>query len=281
MSQQIPIVLIHKFNIKPQKTDYASHAINQSVFFDNTTFSITDYCPASKLTDKHINLNFKEYVTDDFIMFDNHYVHMSTNPFEFEKACLLRYFILKEFMLKNKFNKIFHIDSDVLLYTKVQDVFDAEAVDYSLSSEQHIANSLLSLAFIEDFCEKITKAYVDKQKNFWFRYMENIYNKMQKENKRGGINDMTFLQHYKTKKECGNPMLRYKDMNEIIDDCTFDFSMKHDKGKFKMVDGLKAIKFNNGIPFCFNEDLQKYIRFLSLHFLGNTKQVLEKYITYT
>lgn len=280
MQQHIPVVLIHKFNVKPHKTDYAAHAINQSLFFNNATFSITDYTPDTKSNELHVNLPFEEYITEEYLSFYHNYEHMSTNPVEFEKACFLRFFILKEFMQRNNFNKIFHIDSDVLLYTTIEDHVQRFNTDFTLSNSQHIANSFLSLNFVQDFCKKIHEVYTKKEDHFWFRDMKKIYNRMSLEGRPGGIVDMSYLEQYKKRNECNELKLTCGEMTEIKDDRVFDFSMKHNKGGFQMKDGVKNITFVDKIPFCYNEELQKNVQFLSLHFLGNTKEILHNYVTY-
>ena len=281
MNNLIPVVLIHRFNVKPQKTDYAAQAIKQSVFFENPTFSITDYTPVADNLSNHTNLSFEEYITGEYMAFNQNYVLLNTNPFEYERLNIGRFFILQEFMLKHNFKKIFHIDSDVLLYTKIQDHAQKFSTDFTLSNSQHIANSFLTIKFVQDFCKKMLKVYEDRESNFWFKDMQKIYERMAKEGRRGGITDMSYLEQYKKRSVCNDLNLTCGEMTEVIDNQTFDFSIKHDVGSYRMKDGLKDIFFNEKVPFCFNEALQKNVQFLSLHFLGNTKEILEKYITHS
>ena len=282
MQQHIPVVTLHQYNAKPQKTDYTSHAINQAEHTGNTVYSITDYGPNTNPNLKnYTHIPLSELITEEYIVFNEEYIHMSTNPFNFERAAIAKFFLLKEFMQKFNYKTIFHIDSDVLLYTNINEAYSKyDKWDFTLCSSQHCASSFFSLSVIEKLCDGILKTYVDRERYFWYRYIVNIYKKMQENGRNGGISDMLFLEHYKNLKECNTLNHTCGEMNEVNNNCTFYFSMKHNKGGYQMKDGIKDIIFKDKIPFCFNEELQKNIQFMSLHFLGNTKEILENYITY-
>jgi hypothetical protein len=279
MNKEIPTVIIHFYNAKPQNYDYARHTIKQACAQKNKVFTLMDYVPEVEHS-LHQHLNVNELLDTDSMLFVENYVHMSTNYYNFERACMLRLFIMKAFMRKFNYEKIFHIDSDVLLYANIDSIApNYKNYDFTLTNNQHSANSFFTLPVLEDICEKLLKTYVDKENYFWWRYMTKIYNKMLADNKKGGICDMTFLNHYKTLKECNNKF-SCGEMTDIINGCRFDHLIKHSEESFNMREGIKNIEMREKIPFCYNNKLKTEIQFLSLHFQGNTKDKLQDYVTY-
>ena len=275
----IPVITTHKFNTKPQTLDYTSEVVKQSCFFKNKTYAITDYDIDFK-DELFCNININELITPDFIKFNQCYEHMSTNPFEFEKISFNRFFLIKRFMEIYKYESIFHIDSDVLLYTNIVECKDFYiSYDFTLSKNSCVSNSYLTYDMVADFCEKLLKVYELKERYFWYNDIKKIYQSMQAANKAGGICDMTFLKHYKTRKEC-NDFYLCGEMTSIIEDKTFDHHIS-DQDDYEFEDNHKKIKFVTGIPFCYNIKLEKDIQFLTLHFQGkSTKNIIYKYVTY-
>ena len=275
----IPIVTIHKYNAKPQKTDYAVEVVKQSCFLKNKTYSITDY-PVNCKDELFYNVNIEDLGTTEFHKFNDCYEHMSTNLFEFEKVSFNRFFLIKRFMEKYEYSSVFHIDSDVLLYTSVEDCKDFySSYDFTLTNSACISNSYLSYEMVKDFCEKILKVYELKEKYFWYNDVKHIYTKMQNLKLNGGICDMTFLKHYTTRRECNSTFIS-GEMTSIITGQTFDHHIKYNNNEYEFENDHKKIKFISGLPYCFNKSLEKNIQFLSLHFQGDAKRYLHKYTTY-
>jgi len=276
----IPVITVHSYGAKPQKNDYTSDVIKQSAYFKNTTFSITDYTPSVPDTlDCFENISFKELITKDYELFMENYVHMSTNTFNFERSAIAKFFLIREFMARYKYDKIFHIDSDVLLYSHISSFIDYyNHYDFTLSRSHQCSNSFFTLDVISMLCDKILKIYCDKENYFWFNDLRNIYTKMQQQNLQGGVCDMTILQHYKQRKECNNTHT-CGEMSEVIDDWSFDHQIRQSYD-YSMCNGRKDIRFINNVPVCYNAKINKNVRFYSLHFQGAAKEYLDEYTTY-
>ncbi len=276
-----PVVTVHSYNAKPQKTDYSAHVIAQSAFCKNYSFSITDYTPNVDVNLRHhTNINFNALKTKDYEVFSTNYVHMSTNPLGFEKAAIAKFFLMREFMHQYKIQRIFHIDSDVLLYDSVSNFTEwYDHYDFTLTHNHQCGNSFFSLEVIEDLCDKILKFYVDKEKYFWFRDCQIIFEKMTASKLNGGISDMTFLKHYKTRKEC-NSKFTCGEMSEIIDNMRFDHHIRAKDEDYDMINERRAIEFIDEIPHSFNKKLNTNVKFLTLHFGGAAKEYLHEYLTY-
>ena len=79
-----------------------------------------------------------------------------------------------------------------------------------------------------------------------------------------------------------------RDISQIFNKtCTLDHHLSH-VGEYESItvsrDGhsvvQKNIKFINRIPYCFNNKLQKDIKFHTLHFQGSAKSCLSNYLNY-
>ena len=130
-----------------------------------------------------------------------------------------------------------------------------------------------------DFIQKLILTYVKKEDYFWFRYMQKIYSKMQMLGHKGGICDMTFLNHFKKHKEC-NDKFTCGEMTDVITDTTFDDLLKNTTDYEADRRGIKNIIMKEFKPHCFNTKHNKLIRFNSLHFQGKHKDIMKDYITY-
>ena len=276
----IPVVTVHSYNAKSQKTDYTSHVLNQSCFLKNLTFSLTDYVPnVSTKIESHTNILFESLKTKEYELFMNNYVHMSTNKQRFEQTAISKFFLLKEFMQKFNFTKIFHIDSDVLLYKNISFFEDYYShYDFTLTYNQQCGNSFFTLEMLQDLCEKILKIYIDRDKYFWFVDLQKIYERTPP-GQPGGICDMTILKHYKERKEC-NSRFTCGEMSEIVDGFRFDHHIRSKDDSYEMDGERRKIEFINNTPNSFNKNLNKHIKYLSLHFGGKAKEYLHEYITY-
>ena len=183
-------------------------------------------------------------------------------------------------MSSHKFQNVFHLDYDVLLYTNINDIKHYyKDYDFTLSHGSSPHTSFFTYKMYVDLIEKILKTYTERENYFWYRYMKNIFTKMQTAGSTGGVCDMTFLNHFKKLKECNTKFL-CGETTDIIDDTTFDHIIKDHKDYESDNKGIKNIIFKDNIPYCYNNNLNKLIRFNSLHFQGKYKELIKDYITY-
>ena len=62
-----------------------------------------------------------------FVLFDEYrekfgYKHISINPPDYEEFCIERWFILKNYMLKNGIKEVWYSDSDNIIYENIETV---------------------------------------------------------------------------------------------------------------------------------------------------------------
>ena len=104
----IPTVFIH-LNESDYVLDTVAHAAvrNQVHVISNIDYS--KYL-------KNINAsNISYFQSDSLNIFSNNYKHLHSGPHVHEMFCYQRWFFLLDFMRTNSFEKILHLDSDVIL----------------------------------------------------------------------------------------------------------------------------------------------------------------------
>jgi len=180
----LPVVFLHRGDHK-----YLKIAINRAKKSGNEVYllgenSNKDFC------NNWINMDTLQ--SDRIIAFKNAYVHMSTNPKEFELLCILRYFYLHEMMLQNNLSGIILADSDCLIYKKYEDEeyapFDcAFGWDFDARPGYICPSScywtLQALEHFTSFCLDAYTNNLDILKEKWAAY----------KGKQGGISDLTLL----------------------------------------------------------------------------------------
>ena len=262
--ENLPLILIHKGN-----DEYVQIAINQAKFFGNDVIVISD----------NQFKNCKNYQLKNYDKssnkFKKHYTHLSTNSYDYELFCFERWFILYEFMYKESIDKIFYIDSDVMLYTNI-------SLDFELFKNYIIAithksspnNSYFTFYGIKKFIEFIMSVYSNTKGELFDKIASNFYIN-QKHNLPGGVCDMIFFYTF----ALSNIASAVGEMTYVVDDSAYDHNINSDNTFYKFKN-IKKFRFKNGIPYCYNSFLKKNIRFKSIHFQGGSKNLMKKYSTY-
>ena len=68
---------------------------------------------------RHVNIRQYSKGASEF---EKVYQHFSTNPYNYERFCLQRWFMLEEFMRSSGYQEVFVCDSDVLMYADINDI---------------------------------------------------------------------------------------------------------------------------------------------------------------
>lgn len=180
----LPVVFFHR-----GKHKYLSIAIKRAISSGNEVYLLGNQ------DNKYFCSNwvdFNSLEVEKVNKFKKLYVHMSTNPFDFELFCILRYFYLYEFMLKNGINRVILVDSDCLIFKKYE-VDEYESYDAAFGIFQgYVCPSsccwtVKSLGNFIDFVLDIYKNELDVLIEKW-----EMFGKGEIEN--GGICDMTLLE---------------------------------------------------------------------------------------
>jgi len=262
----IPVVLIHK-----GFQDYVKYSIQQANK-KNHVYLLGDTNPNLALD----NFQFVNYnsLLDGCDEFRSKYVHLSTNPLEYELFCYQRWFILRNFMEQNKLETVFYIDSDVLLFADIEQEWSKfNQFDMTLLHRTAAISSYITFRGLNNFCNMLTQIY-SFQNDYNFKKIESHFRVRQNFRLAGGVCDMTLLEFFHYNSEFGGGPGRVGEMMTIIDDSTYDHNINARDQDFAFKNGIKEVKIIDKTPYVFNEKLNKNIKFNSLHFQGGAKHLM-------
>ncbi|NEO22737.1 hypothetical protein [Moorena sp. SIO4A5] len=206
------------------------------------------------------------------------YIHLSTNGEEFERFCIARWFILHEFLTQNSdIGRCVYLDSDILVYDSLDEPaqnlskFGMTMVFYSAHT-----NFINQPNLLGEFCSFIRRHYDEEDLRQWLRcHHENFI----AEAGCGGISDMTFF-HKFTLSNPDKIATLFKPMLINSKLCTFDERIDSDAGGYQLKsDGLKLINWQQYIPYGKHKLSGKIIKFFTLHFQGNNKQIMVSFVS--
>ncbi|WP_414584591.1 hypothetical protein [Scytonema sp. PCC 10023] len=264
----VPIVLIHRTD-----SDYLLYSLSQAkkVNPQSNIHLIGDPSNSHYAFVKHYNiLDYFQEAQE----FSEYYQHLNTNPYEYEIFCFQRWLVLKNFMLINKIEKCFYMDSDVMLYADMTlEEKRFSRFDFTLSYPPQADSPSPHCSFINninalnDFCDFLKEIYLN----------DSLLNIMKLQFDRcaghGGACDMTAFREYQNRgrSKIGNTSI-------ILNDSIYDHNINDSHG-FEMCNGIKNINLRNGKPFCRYSDCNKEIKFKILHFQGGAKKFMRYYCT--
>ena len=220
----------------------------------------------------------------DILLLKKNYKHRNTQTEAlktFELICLLRWFFIRNFMKQNNIERCLHIDSDVLLFCDVWKAGEPfQKYGMTLAPWGDPNNMIGHTCFINDlrllegFCNMVREYYVNPEKS---RFLDEMYAGLliKYKSSRFAISDMTFLKFFHDE----NPQL-IGNVSDIVNDTTFDNRLTSCEGGYAansrlLKNEMKKIIFENKIPYCRNNELQKMIRFHSIHFHGPMKYMMK------
>lgn len=257
----IPVVLIHRGTSERYPLDVV---INHAKRFGNVVTLIHD------AIDAEVNIEDYDSVAKEF---EARYEHLSSNHVEFERFCISRWFILREFMARNQIQDCLYIDSDVLLFCNVTDEWEkwGKGFDFTLALGTSPATSYFSYQGLYKFCDWVYNVYADKTEVL--QEFRRIFAEMQRQNLAGGICDMTLFKFYRERTNA--PI---GEMARVIDGATWDHNINSSDG-FKRSNGIKQIDWLGNRGICPIGTLQNSddVRFNSLHFQGQAKRLIREY----
>jgi hypothetical protein len=271
---EIPVIIAH-FSGKPT---YLKFALKSAADFNKTVVLIgTD--SNKDFWEHHWNTTLIE--CEKYQDFQKCYVKMSTYDENYDSVCWKRLFMLEEWMKRNNAKQAIYLDSDIMTFPNYSSVFaplidnymailnePKEQPDFGWSTCSHV--TYWTLEAIENFTSFCIETY-SNNKNIrerldakWKWHIDN--------QKLGGVCDMNLLYFWSK----DNP--RVANFAKVIDDMSVDYninmSTNYLENEYQMQLGVKKITFKDGVPYCFNNSLNKEIRFLALHFQGVSKALM-------
>lgn len=219
------------------------------------------------------------------------YVHLSTNARDFELFCIKRFFILRQYMIESELKSCLVVETDLLFFDSFSllPFVSLQSPNVFLSDRKCISTALVSLEFLNSFCEGVLNIYKNKD---LLAKLTNWYEGYNKSGGRGGICDMTFCDYIRNGQyefEC-REIEDFSQISLLDGSCLlFDsfigrkshtgysgnFLMEHSPFDQKEI---KKITFERGLANAYLDN-SNMIRMGSLHFQGSAKLLMGSYYT--
>lgn len=218
--------------------------------------------------------------------FTDKYKHMSTNSYEFELFCWLRWFHLWDYMRRNSIRSVVHLDSDVLLFSSLAEIksdYDRAIDDcgyaipeQSFESMEWTAAAHISYWTIErlaEFCEFAIESFCSDR---YLQLYQKKWNWHQQHNLNGGICDMTTLYLFWLERESSIFNL-CKQHHQHVFDNNMNFSANYKNNEFETDKGIKKIEFIDNKPLLTAIADGSRVRVHGCHFQGAAKKYIPAY----
>lgn len=256
----IPIIIVHTGD-----SFYLEAVLRQARSFNpnSSIYLISDDTTNHYHFIEHVNISEYQALANKFKCV---YKHLSINPYHYELFCFLRWFIILEFVTTRNIEHFLCLDSDVLLYCNVDQVFSKWSnSDLTICQPNGPQYTLFKKSSLQKFCDFMLSYYTEEGK----------FNQLQEWHKQisfGGICDMTFFKYF-----AKLPGVQVIDTSRDVDESCFDVNMQVSQG-FEMQGRVKKIYWKNNLPYGKKISNGKWIRFNALHFQGGVKHVMNKYL---
>lgn len=217
--------------------------------------------------DQKFSLDIQHFNYFDFYssaeQFVKIYKHFSTNSHNYELFCFLRWFIIRDFVIKKNIDKFICLDSDVLLFENINNTYlNFYNLDLTVNNKNGPQYSFFTKDSIVNFTDFIMDYYTNK-----ISILEKKYEEYKTKNKYGGICDMTLLEMFSNKHN-----IRFYDTSIEKNNFTFNST-------FYSTNKILLLKKKYSLPFYFKENGEK-IFFYALHFQGSSKMLMHRFCTY-
>lgn len=277
----IPIVFVHQ-----NYSHYLEFTLRQAVYSNPNS-------PIHLLGDDHnnrfpfvIHHSIREFLNGETERFEKVYQHLSPNHYDYELFCFIRWYLVKELMRREGYKEVFVADSDVMIYSDLTTYVNQTGLNQSIagfnvgadyqwvrSASGH--SSYWTWEGISLFCELAANLYTEPR---LVAFMDQIRAEKIIKNDRAGISDMTAL--YVFYEEEGT---RIRNLSASLENSAFDHNIcmatNYNLDEYEFGLGRKKILLKNGFPMAYNVFLKKRIRLHTLHFQGNSKNIIHRYYT--
>jgi hypothetical protein len=276
------IVFVHK-----GYSWYLPYVLNQAKYVSPNSEVVLLGTPGHSFNAPGIQVeNIDDLESQEIARFVACYRHMSPNVKSFEMMCFLRWFYLLEYMRRNRIQSVFHLDSDVLLYSSIDTIRDVysdvvEDCAYSILERSYDASDLFmdasahisywTIEKLEEFCHFAIDSF--ENPDILAQY-EKKWNSYQNSQSIDGVSDMTTFYWFwkKSKNSIVNLAIEH---NYNV----FDFNMAHatnyHENEYKFSQGRKAVSFIDKHPYLTKiSHPDKLWRAHALHFQGGTKNLI-------
>jgi hypothetical protein len=198
------------------------------------------------------------------------YKHLSTHDVAYELFCFERWFLLQSFLRAQALDACLYLDSDVLLYSNAT-VEARRFADVDLTPSQNSPHCMFinRRSALDRFCAFLMECYTSREA---FARLESDFLTLQRLKLPGGASDMSAIRLFGI---LGHG--KVADLYPLREGGAFDHAMGDSNG-FEMENGIKKIRWRDGLPCCRHQATGELVRFHTLHFQGNTKRFLRSHV---
>ena len=214
------------------------------------------------------------------------YVHTHSGNREWELFCFLRWFCLLDYMEENRTESALYLDSDVLLYSSIEEIanaYNAPQLQCGLSIPRqsfesyhwHVSGhaSYWTRESLKQFCDFATRSFSEEK--YLAMYREKwAWN--QRTGKPGGVSDMTAL--YLFWLESKDSIVNFAEVsNGTVFDHNMNIPLNGEEDEYVMAGARKHIDFVDDKPVLTRRTTGDKIRAHELHLQGGAKNFIPLY----
>jgi hypothetical protein len=203
------------------------------------------------------------------------YKHRSSNGYQYELNCFLRWFYVRGFCKAHNIESFIYLDSDVMVYHDFSELtpFFNDCKIANTCDEMGVpaVTYFKNYKAVNDFCGYLLEAYQDGPIN---KKIEELYQPFAADPELlGGISDMVLFHLYFHDHPEGKIKIDLVNNKIAVDAC-----MSRADG-YETKDGVKVLQWKNNLPYCKHLESGVLVRFATLHFQGNMKNEMRKNYT--
>ncbi len=202
------------------------------------------------------------------------YEHFSSYDPAYELFCFQRWFVLRDFMRAQRMTRAIYLDSDVLTFGDLTaEGAPFEECDMTLSKGHCGHNAYINTPeVLNGFCDYCAACLTQEKAAQIRGVMGDVT--LQSLGLRNSLfphNDMRMLQLFREDKD-----FLIGDTALVRSGVTFDHDIGVTQGGFAMDGETKKLSWRDGLPYAWHTRLAKDVRFVTLHFKGPAKPILDQ-----
>lgn len=260
---QIPIIIVHNGN-----SFYLSPVLRQMRLFNPDS----RICLISDSSTKGYEGLVEHHDIDDYMEsaneFAKSYVHLSSNPYFYELICFQRWYIILDFVRRHHMEYFLCMDSDVLFYSKVDDIFPNYIdYDFTMCGKGGPGCSLFNPMSLERFCDYMSCLYMPE----FIQRLHDFYQPFLDKKQHGGFCDMTVFIWYQDEMYPKVADIAIPQHGECFDGCITSAD------GFEMDGGVKKVYWKDNRPYGKWLADGSFVKLHCLHFQGRSKYSIYKY----
>jgi hypothetical protein len=255
----VPLIFIHR-----TEDNYIEYVLKQA---KRANPKSAVFLIGSESNRKFISAGMQHFLIRDYFegasQFAKIYKHVSHLEYEYLLFCFQRWFVLRDFMLKQNINECWVIDTDVMVFA------DLDEPRFDNFSFEKNWNSKIPLSKIKDFC-KLQMDYFSNDSSFELLKTYAIHRGHQRNNE-PLISDMVTMNLYYEN------YLKEKRTNGVFADSFFDTNLFVSSPGVEMLGKRKKIYLIDNTLYCKKLISNEFIKVNSIHFTAPQNKKFIKY----